>query len=148
MRLLMTALLTALLINPAFSAGGDDSDSGYQSDNWRIEKAGKYIKKERYSKAVKELRKALKKDDQNADAWNLLGFASRKMGDLDTSASAYTNALALDPNHKGALEYQGELFITQGNIAKAKDNLAKLATLCPSNCDERAQLEKALAAIN
>ncbi|MEM7257679.1 MAG: tetratricopeptide repeat protein [Pseudomonadota bacterium] len=147
MRFLITLLLTATLASPAFSAAGD-SDNSYSNDDRRISRAGKLIEKERYPKAIKELRKALRKDDQNADAWNLLGFASRKMGELDTSADAYSKALALDPDHKGALEYQGELFITLGNIDKAKANLLKLQALCPSGCEELSDLEEVLAAIN
>jgi Tfp pilus assembly protein PilF len=148
MRTLLGVFLGLLLTAPVYSAGSDDSGSSYNSQDRRIAKAGKYINAQEYKKAVKELRKALKKDDQNADAWNLLGFASRKMGDHDNSAVAYANALQLDPEHKGALEYQGELFITLGEIDQAKENLQKLVALCPSGCEERAELEQALAAIN
>lgn len=104
MRLLLPFLLLSLFLTPAF-ADSDDSGNSYNSGDWRVAKAAKHIKKERYQKAVKQLRKALKKDKENADAWNLLGFASRKMGDLDTSADAYSKALTLEPQHKGALEY-------------------------------------------
>lgn len=144
MRILLPLLLLTLFISPVHS-DSDDSGDSYNSGNWRVAKAAKLIKKERYGKAVKQLRKAVKKDNENADAWNLLGFASRKMGDLETSADAYAKALALEPEHKGALEYQGELFITQGTIDKAKANLAKLTALCPNGCDERSKLEQALA---
>ncbi len=144
MRFLLPLLLLTLLTAPV-NADSDDSGNSYNSDNWRVAKAAKLIKKERYAKALKQLRKAVKKDSKNADAWNLLGFASRKTGDLETSADAYSKALSLEPEHKGALEYQGELFITQGAIDKAKANLATLTTLCPSGCDERSKLEQALA---
>ncbi len=53
-------------------------------------------------------------------------FSYRKTGDLDRAASHYDQALKLDPKHKGALEYQGELFLMQGNRAAAEANLAKL----------------------
>ena len=145
----MRNLFTLLLVVAAISLGPANADmsanDNYNSSDWRVSKAGKLIKKERYKKAITQLRKALKKDADNADAWNLLGFASRKTGELDASAEAYGKALALDPEHKGALEYQGELFITQGNIDQAKANLAKLTELCPKGCDERSKLEQALA---
>jgi Flp pilus assembly protein TadD len=144
MRQILPLILLSIFFTPIY-ADSDDSGSSYNSDDWRIAKAAKHIKKERYAKAIKQLRKALKKDKDNADAWNLLGFASRKSGDLETSANAYSKALTLDPAHKGALEYQGELFITQGNIEQAQGNLAKLVELCPSGCDERSKLEQALA---
>jgi len=144
MRIALTFLLIILFSAPVHS-DSDGSSNSYNSGNWRLAKAGKLIKKERYSQAVKQLRKALKRDKKNADAWNLLGFASRKMGDFDTSADAYTKALTLEPDHKGALEYQGELFISQGTIPKAQANLARLVSLCPKGCDERSNLEQALA---
>jgi len=144
MRLFSLILLAAIFINPAYS-DSDESGSSYKSGDWRIAKAGKLIKKERYKTAVKQLRKALKKDDKNAEAWNLLGFASRKMGEFDVSADAYSKALSIQPDHKGALEYQGELFIAIGQINNAKSNLARLTELCPGGCDERIKLKQALS---
>jgi len=143
-RIILPLILVALFVTPVHS-DSDDSGDSYNSGDWRVSKAAKLIKKERYAKAIKQLRKAVKKDENNADAWNLLGYASRKNGDLGTSADAYEKALALEPEHKGALEYQGELFITQGSIDEAKKNLEKLTALCPSGCDEKSNLEQALA---
>ena len=79
----------------------------------------------------------------NADAYNLLGFASRKSGDLDRAWVFYDAALRINPNHLGALEYQGELFILQGDIAAAEANLVKLAAACGA-CAEYADLAAAL----
>jgi hypothetical protein len=45
----------------------------------------------------------------------------------------------------GALEYQGELFITTGKLDQAKANLAKLQGLC-GTCEEAQDLEAALKA--
>ena len=83
---------------------------------------------------------------QHADVYNLIGFASRKSGDYKTAATFYAKALDFDANHAGALEYQGEMFVELGQIEKAKANLAKLAALCPTGCEEREDLEKAIAA--
>ena len=54
--------------------------------------------------------------------------------------------LRLSPDHRGALEYQGELHLSRGDIAAAEANLARLAALCPSGCEERADLAKAVVA--
>ncbi len=82
---------------------------------------------------------------QHADIYNLMGFSLRKSGDVKQAATFYAKALDYDANHKGALEYQGEMFVELGQIDKAKANLAKLVTLCPSGCEEREDLEKAIA---
>ena len=83
---------------------------------------------------------------ENADVFNLLGYVYRKMDDLETSAAHYSRALTLDPNHLGALEYQGELFLKLGQTERAGRNLARLERLCPGGCDERTALAEAIAA--
>jgi tetratricopeptide (TPR) repeat protein len=82
---------------------------------------------------------------QHADIYNLMGFSHRKSGDMKQAATFYAKALDFDANHKGALEYQGEMFVELGQLDKAKVNLAKLVTLCPTGCEEREDLEKAIA---
>ena len=121
-----------------------DSDSFDLSAE--LKSAERLIYKERYKKAIKKLRNAIKEEPGNADAWNLLGYASRKKGDLEQSASAYSKALEIEPDHKGALEYQGELFLMQGDKAAAEANLAKLAMLCPDGCEQLEELTQAIAA--
>jgi len=83
---------------------------------------------------------------QDTDVYNLLGFSYRMGGDLKQAATYYGKALDLDPNFKPAIEYQGELFLQMKDPDKAKANLTKLATLCPSGCEEKDDLEKAIAA--
>ena len=59
-------------------------------------------------------------DVQNAEVYNLLGFTLRKTGDYKTSLTDYTKALELQPDHKAAREYLGELYVETGNMEKAK----------------------------
>jgi tetratricopeptide (TPR) repeat protein len=83
---------------------------------------------------------------QHADVYNLMGFALRKSGDQKQAFTFYRKALDFDPQHKGALEYLGELYVETGQIDKARENVARLKTLCPKGCEELADLEKAIAA--
>jgi cytochrome c-type biogenesis protein CcmH/NrfG len=103
------------------------------------------IKAKDYTAALAELRD-LAEDTQQADVYNLLGFTLRKTGDFKTSLTYYTKALELEPDHKAAREYLGELYVETGNLAKAKEQLAILAKLCPSGCEEREDLQKAISA--
>ena len=50
----------------------------------------------------------------DADVFNLLGFALRKSGDYGKALTYYQKALDLDPEHKGAHEYLGELYAETG----------------------------------
>ena len=88
----------------------------------------------------------LAEDVQQADVYNLLGFTLRKTGDFKTSLTYYTKALELQPDHKAAREYLGELYVQTGNMEKAKEQLAILAKLCPGGCEEREDLQKAISA--
>ena len=83
---------------------------------------------------------------QDPDVFNLLGFSYRKSGDLKQAATFYGKALDFDPNFKPAIEYQGELFLQMNDLDKAKANLTKLAKLCAAGCEEKDDLEKAIAA--
>jgi tetratricopeptide (TPR) repeat protein len=83
---------------------------------------------------------------QHADVYNLMGFSLRKTGDYKQAYTFYRKALDFDPEHKGALEYLGELYVETGQLDKAKENVVLLKKLCPSGCEELADLEKAIAA--
>jgi tetratricopeptide (TPR) repeat protein len=103
------------------------------------------IKAKDYTAALAELRD-LAEDVQQADVYNLLGFTLRKTGDFKTSLTYYTKALELQPDHKAAREYLGELYVETGNMDKAKEQLAILTKLCPGGCEEREDLQKAIGA--
>jgi tetratricopeptide (TPR) repeat protein len=101
------------------------------------------IKAKDYPAALSELRD-MAEDTQQADVYNLLGFTLRKTGDFKTSLTYYAKALELQPDHKAAHEYLGELYVETGDMAKAKEQLDVLTRLCPSGCEEREDLEHAI----
>ncbi len=102
------------------------------------------IKAKDFKAALAELTPMLEKH-QHADVYNLMGFSLRKTGDYQQAYTFYRKALEFDPEHKGALEYLGELYVETGQIDKARENVALLKKLCPSGCEELADLEQAIA---
>ena len=102
------------------------------------------IKAKDFKAALAELTPMLE-THQHADVYNLMGFSLRKTGDYKQAYTFYRKALDFDPEHKGALEYLGELYVETGEIDKAKQNVALLKKLCPGGCEELADLEKAVA---
>src|ERR1700730_8362027 len=102
------------------------------------------IKAKDYKAALAELTPMLA-THQHADVYNLMGFSLRKTGDYKQAYTFYRKALDFDPEHKGALEYLGELYVETGEIEKARQNVALLKQLCPSGCEELSDLEQALA---
>jgi Flp pilus assembly protein TadD len=104
------------------------------------------IKARDFKAAIADLMALLDKGVQHADVYNLLGFSLRKSGDLKQAYTYYRKALEFDPEHKGALEYLGELYVETGELPKAREHLAKLQKLCPQGCEELEDLEKAINA--
>jgi len=97
-----------------------------------------------FSAALSALKVADKDFPNNADINNLLGYSARNLKQYKPAATYYVKALRIDPNHLGALEYQGELFMLTKKTSDAKKNLAKLKSLCGVNCEEYIDLKKAI----
>jgi Flp pilus assembly protein TadD len=134
------ALAPALLPAPAFAVDNIESTDAPDLTSVRAK-----IKAKDYAAALAELRN-LAEDTQQADVYNLLGFTLRKTGDFKTSLTYYTKTLELQPDHKAAREYLGELYVETGNMEKAREQLAILTKLCPGGCEEREDLQKAISA--
>ena len=152
--MILRTLLIYLILSfgPAFSAGSDssgsdnnNSESLYESSVSLIKRAGKLEKKDNkekaeklYSQAFKKLSKALKKDKNNPDILNYMGFTSRKIGNFSEAESYYLKGLAIDPRHNGINEYLGELYVQTNRIDKANERLEVLKSC---NCKEYGELE-------
>ncbi|HET6606549.1 MAG TPA: tetratricopeptide repeat protein [Rhodopila sp.] len=134
------ACITALaaITRPALAA--DMSPAKDAPDLSRVRAA---IKAHDYKTALAEL-KALEPENPHPDVYNLMGYALRKSGDRSQAMIYYNKALALDPSHKGALEYQGELYVELGQLDKARENLRKLGKLCWFGCEEESDLKAAI----
>jgi Flp pilus assembly protein TadD len=108
--------------------------------------AGKHaIENKDWQTAITRLSSAALRDTRNADIQNYLGYAYRHVGQLDAAFKHYQRALALSPRHRGAHEYVGEAYLLIGNLAKAEEHLAALKRICLLPCEEKDDLEKAIA---
>lgn len=139
LRLAFAALIGSAIIAPA----AHGADSAPTSDTPELRSVRAEIKAKKYPAALAEL-KVLVVKYQTADVYSLLGHALWKTGDPTQGMTYYNKALAMDPSHKGALEYQGELFVSLGQIDKAKENLAKLNRICLFGCEEYDDLKGAI----
>jgi Flp pilus assembly protein TadD len=98
-----------------------------------------------YHKAVQRLT-ALSETVQHAEVYNLLGYSLRQLRRYDEAGRWYREALLYDPEHRPALEYQGELFLALGDVAAARKNLRYLELLCTAKpCAEYELLKRAIA---
>ncbi len=135
------SLAVALLLAMTCAASAVDTPAKDEAPDLAAIRA--LIKAKDYIAARDQLLQLIDKH-QHADVYNLLGFSLRKTGDYRRALTFYQKALDFDQDHKGALEYLGELYVETGQPEKAKENLARLVKLCPSGCEERDDLEKAM----
>ena len=146
-RPLILALLAFPVAVMAAGGNGDSGSAGVPADPV-IAAAQDANGRKDYAKASGILRDALAKTPDNADYHNLYAYAVRKgtNPNMDLVFQEYNEALRINPKHRGAHEYIGEAYLMVGNLAKAKEHLARLDSLCFFPCDEFTDLKKAVAA--
>ena len=149
-KILITLFLSFFLTANVFSAGSNDSDSSKTKTNYdkavsqinlakKYEKNGKTKKaNKKYEKALELLIKSNKKNPNNADTLNYLGFTTRKLGDFSNGEKFYLQGLAIKPDHNGINEYLGELYVATDRIDLAKE---RLNVLKKCNCEEYNELK-------
>ena len=138
-----TLWLSALLVGASVT-GAFAVDVVTSRDAPELASVRAKIKAKDFKGALEELTPMLQ-THQHADVYNLMGFSLRKTGDYKQAYTFYRKALDFDPEHKGALEYLGELYVETGQVDKARENAVLLKKLCPSGCEELADLEKAIS---
>jgi len=97
-----------------------------------------------YAAAMPQLTALDQAKPGNPDVLNLIGFSLRKTGHPDQALDYYNRALALQPDHRGANEYLGELYLELKQPAKAAERLAVLQKAC-GDCEEYQELKEKIA---
>lgn len=90
------------------------------------------------------LETALAVDPKNRRAFHELAEIAKAQGLPGKAIRFYREALTLEPNDQAALRGQGEAMVQKGAVERAKENLARLKTLC-GNCADATQLAAAIA---
>ena len=60
------------------------------------------------------------------EAWNYVGYTSRKLGNYEDALKAYSNALLLRPGYPEAIEYRGEALLAVNRVADAQQSYLDL----------------------
>lgn len=142
------AALSALPVLPAVAAGGSSDRppaAAPKPANPDFENAKAAIHHKQYTNAIGWLQRVIAREPNNPEAYNLLGFATRKSGDAAGSLQHYQKALSLDPKHLGAHEYIGEAYLMLDQPQRAEEHLARLDQLCTFGCREHRELKAAIA---
>jgi Flp pilus assembly protein TadD len=125
----------------AIAAGSDDDDKAAQSEYSLAKQA---IKDGDYDVAINKLARLQEEDPNDADVLNLLGYGYRKTGNHDQARGYYLQALAIEPKHRGANEYLGELYLETEQLNKAEKRLAVLDSACWLGCEEFTDLKESI----
>ena len=138
------ALLRIAALSLSLAAGASfAADTAPVNDKFTPARAK--IAEKNWTAAIDELKKV--NDPASAEWNNLMGYSLRKADPANAGEAEkfYNEALRIEPRHRGALEYSGELYLMTGNLAKAEERLAALDKACFVPCEEYSDLKKAVA---
>jgi tetratricopeptide (TPR) repeat protein len=137
-KIIILAALCLMFVNNSYAAGSDSSTEVVKPSSY----SGivKLIKSEKYEEAIQGLEKILEQNKykQDPDILTHYAFSLRKTKNYTKAEEYYQKALSIDPGHKGALEYIGELYVDTKRLDLANATLKKLENC---RCEEYAELK-------
>ena len=137
--------LLMVFVFVCLSWGLADGSSTVEVVTSDLEKAQALVDKEDFQGAAHFLKLLLARESDNADYHNLMGFSLRRMDDFEGSLEHYFMALEIDPQHLGANEYLGELYLKLNDLENAEVQLGALASFgCEAGCEQFDMLEAAI----
>jgi len=143
MRSVLAIVLSVSMASAVLAAGSPSTSTPRPPTEYDL--GVKAVKAGDYARAFSLLQKVVVANPRDANAWNFIGFSHRKLNRFDQALAAYKKALAIEPNHRGANEYLGELYLQTGNLQKAKERLKILNSACFFGCEEYDDLKAAIA---
>jgi tetratricopeptide (TPR) repeat protein len=140
-RLFIVLALASFSLTPVHADGG----GGAGGRDSPLAPFQKLIDDQKYQQAITELDEALKDEPDNADLLNLMAYSQRQLKHYEIALECYQKALQIEPRHRGANEYLGELYLQIGQLDKAEERLEVLDKECFFGCEEFDDLEAAIA---
>ena len=141
--LIQLSVISSICFTVSYANLGNLTDTDL--NNPIIEEGKAALQREDWSGAIIIFEQALQDISGSADLQNFLGYAYRKSGNLTQALDHYKIALKINPDHKAALEYLGEAYITLGDLKSAQIQLDRLQHLCSSTpCEELNELQQAM----
>jgi Flp pilus assembly protein TadD len=121
------------------------SDADWAQLDPKFAAGKKALAAEDWNGAIAELTSAALRDPRNADIRNYIGYAYRRLRQIEPAIEYYQQALILNPRHRSAHEHLGEVALVLGDPATAEQHLAHLENICLLGCEEYDDLKRAIA---
>ena len=147
MRYSSVALAAALtLVSVSTSLSGQRPDDQIDARSLQLLEQGRAAKAAgNLDGATDALETALAVDPRNRPAFIVLAQVAEARDLPGKAIRLYREALLLEPNDVQALKGQGEAMVMKGAVLRAKENLAKIRTLCKGACPEATSLTAIIA---
>jgi Tfp pilus assembly protein PilF len=147
MRVMPIALSAAIALATIASAGyGQRADDQIDARSLDLMRQGNMLDATgKYTEATDTLESALAVDPRNRGAYIGLARVAQNEKLPGKAIKLYYEALALEPNDVAALAGQGEALVERGAIARAKENLERIRSLCKDPCPQATRLIAAIA---
>lgn len=117
------------------------ADVPFRTDSGLIT-AEYYLAVGKYAQALSVLKGVMERHPDNADAYTYRGYAYEKLGDVKRAEEDYRRALLIDPRHLGANRYIASLYLRQGDLQRALEQMQVIRMVCGAfDCAEQDELE-------
>ena len=94
------------------------------------------INQGKYEEAKLNLLEIIKKDEEDAEAYNLLGYTERQLQNYISAIKFYKKALTINNDFIGAHHYIAMAYLELDDIEKAKYHLNQLDLICLFGCED------------
>ena len=86
-----------------------------------------------FDAAIKEYSEVVRMRPELAEAYNNLGVAQKRKGELNNAAASFNRALALKPDHSGALSNRGWVFAEENKWTEARRDFEQALKINPAD---------------
>jgi Flp pilus assembly protein TadD len=98
-----------------------------------------------WNSAIAALKLAALREPRNADIQNYIGYAYRRLRQVESALAHFRQAITFNPRHREAHQHLGESYLAIGDLVEAEAQLAALERICLITCDEYGDLQRAIA---
>jgi Flp pilus assembly protein TadD len=132
LRLFFLFLLLTLAV-PAFADENTDAEAVLEipfREDSGLTKAEYLLSAGKFSAAIDTATGVIARHPENADAYTYRGYALHRLGETAAARKNLETALKLNPTHLGANAYLADLYLEEGKLPQALEQLQVIRMTC------------------